>query len=86
MSVTINLTWTAPITSSTQGAPESYNVSRDDTEIASGITPNSDGELLFNDVGLPDAVANAPVTYAYTVSATNAAGTGPESTSASITI
>ena len=86
MSVTVNLTWTAPIISSTQGAPETYNIYRDSTQIASGITPESDGSLVFNDAGLPNPVVNSPVTYSYQVSATNAAGEGAQSSTESISI
>ena len=90
MSVTVNLTWTPPIVTGSAGAPESFNVYRDSVAVGSGITTttNAAGVVTaeYSDIGLPDADASTPVVYSYTVSASNAAGEGAQSSAATITV
>lgn len=85
MSVTVNLTWTAPITTASAGAPTSYTIYRDTVNVGS-VDHSDTVDPSYNDVGLPDPVSGSPVTYEYSVSASNAAGEGSQSTVASISI
>jgi hypothetical protein len=85
MAVTVNLIWDASQSSDSHGEPDFYNVFRDSVKIASGIIAEN-GVLKYDDSGLPDAVAGSPVAYEYKVSATNAAGEGPQSSAQSISI
>lgn len=66
---TVSLSWTA-----VTGA-DSYTVTRDGTQVASGVTA-----LSYSDTGLVDGTS-----YTYTVTAVNSGGSGPASTAVSAT-
>ena len=71
---TIQLLWDAPSTAGGGGAADSYIVYRDGLEIQSSVVSTSASDVVTEG------------TYVYTVAGVNAAGTGPSSNSASVTV
>ena len=70
----IQLLWDAPSTENGGGEAESYIVYRNSVELMSSVVSTS----------ASDEVSDG--TYIYTVSAVNAAGEGPSSNGASVTV